>query len=255
MFLNKTVLLSALLLASLSGCVSKQAREQQTQIINLQEELVTAQQEHLQAKQEHLQAQQDHLQTQTELTAANDALSASKTQVSELSVLLSSAKAKLAVKKKEETNLLDNKSILGESEWVYVSAVKRNFKARIDTGATTASINATNIERFERDGKKWVRFNLAHEEDATPQVIEAKIVRLVRIIQSSDPEDTQGRVVVNLHVRIGKVAGETEFTLTDRTHMEFPILIGRSFLQDVAVVDVSKEYIYPKYKENSAAKE
>ncbi len=255
MFLNKTVLLSALLLIGLSGCVSNQVKEQQGQIINLQEELVAAQQEQLQTQQERLQAQQDHLQTQAELAAANDALSASQAEVNELRGLLSTAKAKLAVKKKEETNLLDNKSILGETEWVYVSAVKRNFKARIDSGATTASINATNIERFERDGKKWVRFNLAHEEDATPQIVEAKIERLVKIVQASDPDDVQGRIVVNLHVRIGKIAGETEFTLTDRTHMDYPILIGRSFLQDVALVDVSQEFIYPKYVENSAAKE
>ncbi|HEY5714933.1 MAG TPA: ATP-dependent zinc protease [Psychromonas sp.] len=254
MFLNKTVLLTALVLVITSGCVSNRSAEQQAQIINLQGELVAAQQDHLQAQQDHLRAQQEHLLTQADLTATNEALSDSKAEVNELTALLSRAKSQLAAKKETPTPL-GNKIILGQTEWVYVSAVKTNFKARIDTGATTASISATDIERFERDGKKWVRFNLVNDEDATPQPIEARVVRAVRISQASDPTDTQRRVVVNLHVRIGKVAGETEFTLTDRTHMEYPILIGRSFLQDVAVVDVSKEYIHPKYVDDSATKE
>ncbi|MGB5445511.1 MAG: ATP-dependent zinc protease [Psychromonas sp.] len=262
MFLNKTVLLTTLLLLSTSGCVSNPAKEQQqAKIITLQEELVIAQQQQLQTQQEQLQTQQDylqaqqaHLRTQAELTAANDALSASKAEASKLGSSLSAAKAKLKVKKVEPKQV-DNKFILGEEEWVYISAVKTNFQARIDSGAATASINATNIERFERDGKKWVRFNIAHGKDAAAQIVEAKIVRLVKISQSSDPADAQGRIVVSLHVRIGKVAGETEFTLADRTHMDYPVLIGRSFLQDVAVVDVSQEFIYPKYVENSADNE
>lgn len=254
MFLNKTALLAALVLVMTSGCVSKQSAEQQAQIINLQGELVAAQQGNLQAQKDHLLAQQEHLLTQADLTATSDALSACKVQVNELTASLSATKSQLTAKKDAPTPL-GNKIILGQTEWVYVSAVKTNFKARIDSGATTASISATDIERFERDGKKWVRFNLTNDDDATPHPMEARVVRVVRISQASDPEDTQRRVVVNLHVRIGKVAGETEFTLTDRSHMEYPILIGRSFLQDVAVVDVSQEYIHPKYVENSKTKE
>lgn len=252
MLLNKTVLLTALVVFITTGCVNNHAEERQLQIASLQGDLVSA--------------QHTYLQTQAELTVTNEALSACKIQVNEQHDLLAKSASELAAAKaeakkaakqaalKSDATKFGNKVVLGQTEWVYVSAVKRNFKARVDTGATTASISATNIERFERDGEKWVRFNLESDKNTVPKIIEARIVRFVSIIQANDPEEKDSRLVVSLHVRIGGVVGETEFTLTDRTHMEYPILIGRTFLQDVAVVDVSKEYIYPKYVEKSATK-
>lgn len=255
MLLNKTVLLTALVVFMTTGCVNNQVKEQQSQIANLQSNF--------------LAAQQTYLQTQAELAVTKEALSASQAKVNELKDLLAKSASELAAAKtaikeakeaakqaavKNESTKFGNKIVMGQTEWVYVSAVKRNFKARVDTGAATASMSADNIERFERDGEKWVRFNLEPEKNAEPQTIEAKIVRFVSIIQASNPEEKDSRLVVSLHVRIGDVVGETEFTLTDRTHMEYPILIGRTFLQDLAVVDVSKEYIYPKHVEKSATK-
>lgn len=41
---------------------------------------------------------------------------------------------------------------------------------------------------------------------------------------------------------------KAEFTLKDRSDMTFPVLLGREFLKDIAVVDVAREYIQPKPK-------
>ena len=142
---------------------------------------------------------------------------------------------------------IQDKTILGQEEWAYVTAVKGNFKARIDSGAATSSINAVDIERFERDGKKWVRFNLTHNKDGKAQMIEAKIVRIAKITQSSKPGVETERPVVKLHIRMGDISTYSEFSLTNRLHMEYPVLIGRTFLQDIAVVDVSTSFIHPKY--------
>jgi hypothetical protein len=40
---------------------------------------------------------------------------------------------------------------------------------------------------------------------------------------------------------------DTEFTLTDRSQMTYPILLGREFLRDVILIDVSRQFIHPKY--------
>ena len=233
MILNKKVLLTALAVVITSGCVNTKSIEQQAQIINLQDELVTA--------------QKNNLQTQADLTAQSEALSASKAEINELTALLAASLSKPA-QVKVAPSAIDNKSILGQSEWAYISSVKSNFKSRIDTGAATSSLNAIDIERFERDGKKWVRFNLAHENGDKPEIIEAKIVRIASIVQSGNPGEDNKRLVVKLHIRMGDVAQTTEFTLADRLHMEYPVLIGRTFLQDVALVDVGQEYIHAKYK-------
>ena len=49
-------------------------------------------------------------------------------------------------------------------EHVYISPPGILLTARIDTGATTSSIDARNIEPFERDGKRWVRFEVINPE-------------------------------------------------------------------------------------------
>ena len=237
MFLTKKTLFVAFTVIAVTGCVTTDNKEQQTQITNLQESLAVS--------------QTTVEQRQAELDSANDALKISEDKITELTIALQeSEKVKKTTKpaKPQKVTHVDDKTILGQSEWVYVSTVKENYKGRIDTGAATSSINAVDIERFERDGKKWVRFNLTHAKDGKAQMIEAKIVRIAKIIQSSKPGVETERPVVSLHIRIGDVVHHSEFTLTNRLHMEYPVLIGRTFMQDVVLVDVSKEYIFPKYQ-------
>ena len=45
-----------------------------------------------------------------------------------------------------------------------------------------------------------------------------------------------------LDLPMGKVTRLVEVNLADRTGFEYPLLIGRDFLRDVAVVDVTKKY-------------
>ena len=140
----------------------------------------------------------------------------------------------------------DGRLILGEQEWVYVTGLKENFRARIDTGATTSSVSAVDVVPFERDGKDWVKFKIAHD-DVMSKEFALPVERWVDIRQSS-AEGTQRRAVVMAWIQIGDLKEYTEFTLTDRSHLTFPVLLGRSFFKDVALVDVSRKYIQPKHK-------
>lgn len=148
----------------------------------------------------------------------------------------------------EKANKLDGKIILGEVEWIYVPSVQRHIQARIDSGATTSSISAKNIMRFERDGENWVKFTLAHTEANLDYEMEAKVVRTARIRQASS-EKLERRTVIKLVVKLGsELQQETEFTLADRNEMDFPVLLGREFLQDVTLIEVGKTFIHPKIK-------
>ena len=138
----------------------------------------------------------------------------------------------------------DGKLILGEEEWVFVPGLKEAFKARVDTGATTSSISAVDIVDFERDGKDWVKFKIEHDGITTEEV-SLPVERWVKIKQSS-AEGTQRRAVVVASIQIGDLKDKAEFTLADRTHLSFPLLLGRSFFRDVAVVDVSQKYVQKK---------
>jgi len=144
------------------------------------------------------------------------------------------------------TKTADGRLILGEQEWVYVTGLKENFRARIDTGATTSSVSAIDVVPFERDGQDWVKFKIAHD-DITSKEFALPVERWVDIRQSSK-SGTQRRAVVLAWIQIGDVKEKTEFTLTDRSHLTFPLLLGRSFFKDIALVDVSRKYVQPKHK-------
>tara|TARA_Y100001960_G_scaffold143364_1_gene151807 strand:+ start:3058 stop:3711 length:654 start_codon:yes stop_codon:yes gene_type:complete len=138
----------------------------------------------------------------------------------------------------------DGMLILGAEEWVHIPAINRTFKGRVDTGATTSSISATEVVPFERDGKDWVQFKIDINGKASKE-FKLPVERWAKIRQSSS-EDVDKRPVVVAYIQVGDLKEQTEFTLTERGHMKFPILLGRSFFRDVAVVDVSKKYVQNK---------
>ncbi|MDN3616991.1 ATP-dependent zinc protease [Vibrio gallaecicus] len=138
----------------------------------------------------------------------------------------------------------DGKLILGEEEWVFVPGLKETLKARIDTGATTSSVSAVDIVPFERDGKDWVKFKIEHDGIKTAE-ISLPVERWVKIKQSS-ADESQKRAVISTWIQIGDLKEKTEFTLADRTHLTYPLLMGRSFFRDVAVVDVGQKYVQDK---------
>ena len=57
--------------------------------------------------------------------------------------------------------------------------------------------------------------------------------------------------MVSLNVKIGDYSGASEFTLTDRSKMQYALLIGRTLIQDIAVVDVSRSHIQGKTSPDS----
>ena len=140
----------------------------------------------------------------------------------------------------------DGKMYLGEDEYIYIKEADATFDARIDTGAAVSSISAKNITEFERNGKRWFRFTI--EANGQSFEVEAPYVRTSQIRQSSKNTLTE-RIVVSLNLKIGSFSTKSEFTLTDRTHMQYPLLIGRTLIQDIAVVDVARDHIQGRNKD------
>ncbi len=134
--------------------------------------------------------------------------------------------------------------VLGALEKVTIEAINQSFDARVDTGAETSSINAMDIEVFERNGEDWVRFHVIDEEKEASDAnwVEAPIVRYVNIRQAS-VERLERRAVVSLWTKLGDMRSQNEFSLADRSQMTHPVLLGREFIRDVAVVDVSREFL------------
>ncbi len=132
-------------------------------------------------------------------------------------------------------------SVIGAVETVRVDPPGVHLDARIDTGATTSSIHADDKQEFERDGRRWVRFSLSDVTDEALRNIELPLERTVLIKRHN--ADSVRRYVVRMWITLGDVREHVEVTLADRGDFEYPVLIGRNFLTDTALVDVSRQYL------------
>lgn len=142
--------------------------------------------------------------------------------------------------------VLGKKEIIGSIEWLYMDPPGRHYRARVDSGAETSSLSASEVIEFERDGDDWVRFTFENDGSNDAVNFELPIKRTVLIRQASS-EEPERRVVVELDIRLGDQLQATEFTLTDRSRMTYPVLLGRAFLMDLYVIDVSRSYTHEKY--------
>lgn len=149
------------------------------------------------------------------------------------------APAKDATQKAAQKECLDGDDIIiGELEKVRILPANVIYDSRIDTGATTTSIHAGNMEIFERNGKKWVKFDLQGENKT--ETVEMKIKEFKNIKRHGAPD--QKRAVVTLHLVLGKISRMIDVTLNDRSKFTYPGLIGRNFLKYDMIVDVNKKY-------------
>ncbi|MGS0681927.1 ATP-dependent zinc protease family protein [Shewanella sp. 125m-7] len=149
---------------------------------------------------------------------------------------------------------IGGKFMLGAIENVYIDELKASFDTRIDTGAESSSLDARNIILFERDGSQWVRFDVFTQGDKQPaQTFESKVERFVRIKQDVD-ENSDRRPVIHAHLQIGPYKAETDLNLSDRSNLQYPLLLGRKFMQDIAVVDVGQTYIHGKKQDAQPSK-
>jgi hypothetical protein len=149
----------------------------------------------------------------------------------------------------ELSEALSSKEMVGRAEWIGLPEVGTYLRARVDSGANTSSLSATDVTRFERDGEDWVRFKLGLTdndivvEHVRDEWIERPVERRVRILQAAGSES---RPVVSLMMTLGPIRETVEFTLSDRTHLNYPVLLGRRFLMDIALIDVAENYLHPR---------
>jgi len=139
-------------------------------------------------------------------------------------------------------------TIYGRYENIALPELGETLKAKMDTGAYTASLSAKDIERFTRDGDEWVRFRLA-TKDADGKVYEHKLARISKIKNRSDEEEEgdapelSQRPVVDLELCLGDEKRTVEVNLVDRSSFNYPLLVGAKALREFkAAVNPAKRF-------------
>ena len=137
---------------------------------------------------------------------------------------------------------MNGKKIIGETAYINIGDKNFSCLARIDTGATSTSIHAVNI-KIENESKiykknigKTITFDTMNER-GEKKTISTKIVD-VDIIRNSQGKES--RYCVKMKIGWQGFYKEIEVNLRDRSKMEYKVLIGRKFLSNDFLVDVSK---------------
>ena len=132
---------------------------------------------------------------------------------------------------------------IGWREWISLVDFKNFYlKAKIDTGATISALHATHIEEFNFKGVKYVKFRL--HQSKSYKMIEKPVVGYKMIKNSFGKK--QLRPLINISIKIGNNTIDTIITLTTRSRMTYPVLIGRSTLDNNYRINPRKSFLTGK---------
>jgi len=139
------------------------------------------------------------------------------------------------------------KPTVGWKEWVMLPALSAEpIHAKIDTGARTSALHVETLRIVETDDGRFAEFGFfkpRKDEKLSDRFFPFR-ARLVdrRKVKSSTGHE-QIRAVIKTDLAIAGIIHPIEITLTDRTRMEFPMLVGRSALRRHVIVDPGRSYL------------
>lgn len=138
--------------------------------------------------------------------------------------------------------------IIGSDEWcVFNKLGIPAIKARVDSGAKTSSIHASNIEVFEKEGVDWVRFEVDPIQDNSNILIkcEAKLVR-TKMVKSS-MGTSEERLMIRTSLRLGEDTFSIKLTLASRDTMNYRMLLGREALNGRYLINPAKHCLLGRF--------
>ena len=133
---------------------------------------------------------------------------------------------------------------IGWREWLTLPDLGITaVKAKIDTGARTSAIHASEIETFCLEGKQMVRFQVHPDRRDRHITIESQ----AEILDERQVRNSGGHAELRLTIVTLAILGDNqwpiELTLTNRDLMGFRMLLGRQAVRDRFLVDPGKSYL------------
>ena len=145
--------------------------------------------------------------------------------------------------------------IIGWREWVSLPDFGIKFiKVKIDTGAGTSVLHASDIEFSTKNDTMWVRFVVHPEQRSSKNTkcVEAEVIEM-RHIRSSSGHVTL-RPVIRTHIKIGDKTWEIQLTLINRDIMGFRMLIGREAIRKEYLVNPGRSYLQSHRRKKASSK-
>ena len=133
-----------------------------------------------------------------------------------------------------------NPAIIGRIESIELIGLELGaLSAKVDTGAYRSSLHCRKVEEVTIEGRKVlrVRFQVGRKRPVR------EFRRYTRTVVKSSNGSSEDRFVIQTRIKLGKKRYKASFTLSDRSEMKHPILLGRKFISGKFLVDVSRAHL------------
>lgn len=126
----------------------------------------------------------------------------------------------------------------------------QQIKAKIDTGARSSALHAFDVEIFNRDGKRMVRFKIHPYQRDTHRSVTAEAELLDQRQVRNSGGQAQVRPVIQTTIELNDYTFPIELTLTNRDVMGFRMLLGRQAVRRRFLVDAGKSFLHSQTGNN-----
>lgn len=136
------------------------------------------------------------------------------------------------------------KQLIGWREWIGLPDLGiEQVKVKIDSGARTSALHATDIEYYKRAGHPMVRFRVSPLQDTTKgqKLVHAHLVGK-KVVKSSTGTATK-RPTILTSAKIGSRRFDIHITLINRDLMGFRMLLGREALRGRFLIDTEQSFL------------
>lgn len=116
------------------------------------------------------------------------------------------------------------------------------FRAKIDTGARTSALHATNLKLVEGDGETTVQFHVP--VPGTPRTTRCVCPLVDRRAIKNTSGQPEERYIIRTTLVLGKRRWPIEVSLADREKMGFDLILGRTAVRNRKIlVNPGRSYL------------
>ncbi|MDA1194645.1 MAG: RimK/LysX family protein [Planctomycetota bacterium] len=139
--------------------------------------------------------------------------------------------------------------VAGWREWAALPGLGiRSIRPKLDTGARTSALVARDIEDFERNGHRWVRFTVYPRQRTKRGAVRCEAPCLEERDVRSSMGHVRRRRVIRTEIVLGTMRWPIEVTLAKRTNLRFRMLLGREAMRGRLLVDSARGSVFGRPK-------
>jgi hypothetical protein len=138
---------------------------------------------------------------------------------------------------------------IGWKEWVSLPDLKiPAIKAKVDTGARTSALHAMQITPFTRSSTHWVRYVVRPLRRHPEIEIQCESELLDQREVKNSGGQVESRYFIETTIVLGGANWSVALSLTSRDDMLFPMLLGRTTLNDKVIIHPGEKYLTGRAK-------